>query len=519
MREILEFESWANGMLNEAGKDRPLTLDRDIQRQAQIKFPDRNPEQAMNLFVADKLANQEKLDYEQNKIINAQKRENDKLRRSLQDLSNELHDHENQAQQTDIEVQRLKDLSAKLKPAGEIQQAATKASADKIEQMLKDLENVRNNPNIDDKKFKELSNKVDQMKAIADDTGIEKIQGTLNALASKQGDSDKIFDKAMNQLTSTQQELEAKEQRFQTSITNNKNVQQTWGNKFAELNTDIENKIKNIRGVSEKLISDLGQQTAVMDKKISSVEQDSNEILKRFKDKLQKFDDYEAYLNNSINAIEDAKNEINHTLEVVKSIDNTPTKVDRVDDIDDTDNIDDIDGVDDANIAISKAQTTSKGNPKFTRDLDQELNVDPNSLGPDLPLGDPDETEVIPDEHTIGLREDARVSKNSYSLEEKEWLETYLPKFVYLYQKLYPNDMGTIIDEEGLYQMVEDDMHLMYKYHAVISQKVVREKFDITHRRLLNAYKQKNAEQGNLFNESLIYAYENALNQISQIRY
>jgi hypothetical protein len=492
MREILEFESWANSMLNESGRDRPETLDRDIQRQAQIKFPDRSPEQAMSLFVADKLAKQEKLDYDQNKIINAQKRENDKLRRSLQDLSNELHDHENQAQQTEIEVNRLKDLSAKLKPAGEIQQAATRASADKIEAMLADLENVRKNPRIDDKKFKELSSKVEQMKGISDNKGIEKIQGTLNALANKQGLSDQMFNKAMDQLTSTQAELEQKEQRFQKSISKNKDMRQSWGNKFTELNKEIE----NMKGVSEQLFADFGQQAASMEEKISSVEQDSTEMLKRFKDKLQKFDNYEAYLDNSINAIEDAKSEINHTLELVRSI----GKTDATDDV------------------ISKAQSTSRQQPpQFDPELDQELSQEPEAFGPDLPLDMPDET--MPDEETSTLREDTRVSKNNYSLEEKEWLETYLPKFVYLYQKLYPNDMGTIIDEEGLYQMVEDDMHLMYQYHAVISQKVVREKFDITHRRLINAYKQKNAQQGNLFNESLIYAYENALNQISQIRY
>lgn len=494
MREILEFESWANSMLNEAGKDRPATLDRDIQRQAQIKFPDRSPEQAMSLFVADKLSRQEKLDYEQNKIINNQKRENDKLRRSLQDLSNELHDHEQQAQQTDIEVARLKDLSAKLKPAGEIQQGAAKASADKVEAMLKDLENVRTNPSIDDKKFKELETKVQQMKGVADNNGIDKMQGTLNLLANKQGVSDQMFNKAMDQLSATQSELDAKEIRFQKSISKNKDVQQTWGNKFALLNNEIE----NMKGVSEKLFTDFGQQAASMEQKIDSVEQDSNELLKRFKDKLQKFDNYEEYLDNSINAIEDAKNEINHTLELVRSI----GKQDATNDV------------------ISKAQSTARHQPpEFDSDLDQELNQEPDALGPDLPLGEPDETEIIPNERTVSLREDTRISKNNYSLEEKEWIETYLPKFVYLYQKLYPNDMGTIIDEEGLYQMVEDDMHLMYQYHAIISQKVVREKFDITHRRLLNAYRKRNTEQGTLFNESLIYAYETALNNISQIRY
>lgn len=304
MREILEFESWANNLLNEAGNDRPLTLDRDIQRQAQIKFPDRSPEQAMTMFVADKLSNQEKLDYEQNKIINAQKRENDKLRRSLQDLSTELHDHENQAQQTDIEVQRLKDLSARLKPAGEIQQAVSKASAEKIEAMLADLENVRNNPSIDNKKFKELQSKVEQMKDISDNKGIEKIQGTLNILANKQGLSDQMFDKAMDQLSVTQSELAAKEKRFQDSAKRNAEMKGSWGIKFADLNQKIK-EIEEKAGTELSTLSDklnqaneqLSQASEKLTTKINQIDQ-LDATTDQVQDQVERLYDLIAKVNN-----------------------------------------------------------------------------------------------------------------------------------------------------------------------------------------------------------------------------
>jgi prefoldin subunit 5 len=251
-----------------------------------------------------------------------------------------------------------------------------------------------------------------------------------------------------------------------------------------------------MKGVSEQLFTDFGQQAASMEQKIDSVEQDSNELLKRFKDKLQKFDNYEEYLDNSINAIEDAKSEINHNLELIRSLGKQDMATD----------------------TISKAQSTSRQQPpQFDPELDKELNQEPEELGLDLPLDIPDET--IPDEENLELREDTRVSNNNYSLEEKEWLATHLPNFVRLYKKLYPRDLGTIIDENGLDQMIEADAHLMYQYHAIISSRVVREKFDITHRNLLNAYRKRNTEQGSLFNESLIYEYETALNNISQIRY
>lgn len=239
MRELLDLESWANNLINEAGKDRPLTLDRDIQAQAIRKYPDRNPEQAMSLFVADKLSNQEKLDYEQNKIINTQKRDNDKLRRSVQDLSKELHDHENQAQQTDREVARLKDLSAKLKPAGEIAQVAAKANADQVQAMLKDLDQVKNNPKINDQQFKEISDKVKQLQNAGNGEEVQKTQETLRALANTQELDKEQYDRALDALEKSYRENIAKEKRFQASTKRNAEMKGSWGIKFKDLNDKI----------------------------------------------------------------------------------------------------------------------------------------------------------------------------------------------------------------------------------------------------------------------------------------
>lgn len=219
MKEIKLLESWANKVIaNEATQDRPLGRDQDIQYQASRKFPDRSPEQALQMFVADKLQSSEKMDFEQNKLINSQKRENEKLRRSLGDLGQELTDHERQAAQTDQEVARLKDLSSKLKPAGEMQQQLAKASSDKVQAMLSDVEKLKGKPGIDEKKYQELASKVNSIKSNAGDDEVEKVQQALGALSQRQDIDDKLFNQVMNRLDDTQSSLDAKEARFRKYI-------------------------------------------------------------------------------------------------------------------------------------------------------------------------------------------------------------------------------------------------------------------------------------------------------------
>lgn len=265
MKELLALELWANKVIaNEAVQDRPLARSQDIQYQASRQFPDRSPEQALQLFVANKMADNDKMNLDQNKLINAQKRENEKLRRSLQDLGNELHDHERTAMDTEREVTRLKQLSAKLGPAGQEQQLATKASADKVQQMLNDLESLKNKPGIDDKKFKELSDKVEVLKSKpVDDSEIEKIQVALNTMNQQQSVDDELFNKVMQRLENTEQELSNKEQRFRKSLAKNAEKIGSWGNKFKDLDDkikeienatgDMENKTKEAKKATKQL--------------------------------------------------------------------------------------------------------------------------------------------------------------------------------------------------------------------------------------------------------------------------
>jgi hypothetical protein len=266
MKELVELESWANRIVtNEAVQDRPLARNQDIQYQASRKYPDRSPEQALNLYVADKMNDNDSMNLNQNKLINAQKRENEKLSRTVQELGQELHDHERIAQDTGKELDRLKQLSAQLKPAGEIQQQVAKASADKVQGMLDDLRRLENKPGIDDVKFKELSDKINKIKSQpVDNKEISKIQSMLSSLDQRQSVDDGLFNKVMSRLETTERELAEKEKRFQTSIKKSKDKVSQMGAQYAPLANDIKDmqqKMDQIKSTSEVIFRDLDAKT------------------------------------------------------------------------------------------------------------------------------------------------------------------------------------------------------------------------------------------------------------------
>ena len=198
MKQLVEFESWIDNVINEAPRmgqvdksmaDRPIARSQDIVYQAQRKYPDRSTDQALSLYINDKMVDSEKMDLEQNKLINSQKRENEKLRRSLTDLSNELHSHEQTAMDTEKEVQRLRDLSSKLKPAGELQQQLVKASSEQLEKMLSDLNQIKSKSNIDEKQFKQLQSEIEKAKEGTSKQNLQNLMAMMGQLSQQQVDT------------------------------------------------------------------------------------------------------------------------------------------------------------------------------------------------------------------------------------------------------------------------------------------------------------------------------------------
>jgi uncharacterized protein YoxC len=101
-----------------------------------------------------------------------------------------------------------------------------------------------------------------------------------------------MFNRAVVQLTNTQHELDEKEKRFQKSINKNKDIQKTWGNKFAELNKQIE----KIQGKTDKI----DQAATDIDDVYNSVMQRADEIEDKYSEIATKAENIEQQNQNQL---------------------------------------------------------------------------------------------------------------------------------------------------------------------------------------------------------------------------
>lgn len=108
MKEIIQFETWANDLVAESFNQlsRPLPLSKDIQHQANVAHPDLPPEQALILFLADKIDQSDKVDIQQNKNIANMDREVDQVDAELDGVEQDERD-------IHLELDRIKQLLGK----------------------------------------------------------------------------------------------------------------------------------------------------------------------------------------------------------------------------------------------------------------------------------------------------------------------------------------------------------------------------------------------------------------------
>ena len=62
---------------------RSIPVAKDLMYKARVKYPGYDEQAALTLYMADQFQNQLTVDLDQNKVINAQKRENEKLKSGL----------------------------------------------------------------------------------------------------------------------------------------------------------------------------------------------------------------------------------------------------------------------------------------------------------------------------------------------------------------------------------------------------------------------------------------------------
>ena len=205
-----------SSLLREAPNTPALSLDKDLMQRAMLKFPGYDSQQALSLYIADKAVQQQKTDAAQDNLINTQ-------RSAIQSLGQELQDYEAQAQETDREVERLKQLSGTLTTGSADRQEKAKISADELEKLQKDLQLLKSKPGMDPEKFKNLEAQIKELvdNPAAEDKDVNKLQALIARVQEKQSLGDAQFNELDKKLKQTQGELEAKERRFKKSLAKN----------------------------------------------------------------------------------------------------------------------------------------------------------------------------------------------------------------------------------------------------------------------------------------------------------
>ena len=196
--------------------ERQLPAARDLMYKARTKYPSYDSQQALTLYMADKMADQLTTDLAQNKLINAQKRENEKLTTVIKSLGQELDDFEKQSQDTDREVERLKQLSGTLSTGGVETQRKAKVSADDLEKLQQDLEMLKSKPGMDLEKFEQLQAQIKNITSnpSMDNGDLKKLQSLVSTLEKQKTIGDDLYGKLENQLQITKKALDDKEGRF-----------------------------------------------------------------------------------------------------------------------------------------------------------------------------------------------------------------------------------------------------------------------------------------------------------------
>ena len=454
-----------SSLLREASTGPTLSLDKDLMQRAMLKFPGYDSQQALSLYMADKLAQQQKIDASQNNLINTQ-------RNAIQTLGKELNDYEEQAQETDREVERLKQLSGMLTTGSSNTQQKAKVSADELEKLQKDLEALKTKPGMDPEKYKEIEQ---QITALANSSGAEDndVKGLQNLVNNIQNKAKVNFDDVAAKLAKTKQDLDSKEVRFK------KYVKDT--------------------GEYKKTTTQELQQMA----KTSAEEiQKYSQIVDAAKSKIDNFDKFmNAEKDNILNLrgeIQQMADEIATNIRFVKpSIRPNAATI--------------------AQGAIDNAQATSQGATQQFKppELDPELFGDEEK---DKPITKNRSESKVFEEANMAVRP---AFDYSHDPDKAEWMAKYLPMMVRSFKKKYTVELSkkhpTYSDHQIAYT-IEDNIDFLFKHKEnPISKQTMDAFYNWVKTDLFGQPPESSTlhlKQDDLFSESLHKTYERMLDNL-----
>jgi len=278
-----------NALLNEnidSGTVKALPVDKDLIYKARTRYPGYDAQQALSLYIAHEMTEKDKVDSNQNKLIDTQKRENARLRSVVDDLGQELQDFERQSQETDREVDRLKQISGRLSQGDANTQVKAKVSADDLQKLEKDLEEVKAKPGIDSEKVKKLESEIKKVTSNPSfgNQELEKLQNIVSAFKNTQSVSDDTYKKAFVQLQNTnvelaktREELDRKEERFKNYIAKTGQTVRTSSDEIKKY-SDIVNSYKSqINDINKELNKMKSEKDIIYDLR-AGIQQDAEDI-------------------------------------------------------------------------------------------------------------------------------------------------------------------------------------------------------------------------------------------------
>ena len=273
-----------SSLLNEAEKTNSgtamaLPIDKDLIYKARNKYPGYSAEQAMILLIADEMKNQAKTDSTQNTLIDTQQRENERLRGSVQSLGQELQDFERQTQETDREVERLKQLSGRLSQGSTDTKDKAKVSADDLQKLEKDLEIVKAKPGIDSEKVKKLEDEI--KKATSNpafgNQELDKLENIVSGFKNTQAVSDDTYKKAFVQLQNTNAELAKTREELSKTFANLDSKEERFKNYIAKTGKTVRTSSEEIKKYSD-IVNSYKSQINDINKELSKMKSEKDII-------------------------------------------------------------------------------------------------------------------------------------------------------------------------------------------------------------------------------------------------
>jgi chromosome segregation ATPase len=271
-----------SALLREAPGTPTLSLDQDLMQRAKLKFPGYDSQQALSLYIADQAVQQQKTDAAQNNLINKQQS-------ALKTIGQELQDYETQAQETDREVERLKQLSGTLTAGSSDRQQKAKVSADELEKLQKDLEKLKSKPGMDPEKYKEIEQQITKLANSkgAEDSDVKKLQNVVNNTLKQ---ANVNLDNVTDALNKANKEIDRKEKAFDRSLRRNAEKFEKNTSRYTEYDKKFQNYEKDFKQAADtvagykKEINNLGSELSDIQNEKNAIQAVRTNIEKDAKD-------------------------------------------------------------------------------------------------------------------------------------------------------------------------------------------------------------------------------------------